>query len=120
VVEKIFTAIPSLVAGQIVQQNAVNKMVGQFYDANEDLVPAKRTVGIFVNEVHSEHPDWKTEKVFSEAGSRTRKALGLREKATTTKPASPAFVKQRGSRDRGGGEPQLEGLAKEIDDLITD
>jgi len=120
VVEKILTAIPNLVAGQIVQQNAINKMVGEFYEANKDLAPAKRTVGIFVNEVHSEHPDWKTEDVFKEAGTRTRKALGLRESASPTPTKSPAFAKQRGSHKRGGDDVQLEGLAKEIDDLISD
>jgi len=119
VVERILRAIPNLVAGQIVQQNTINEMVKDFYGANKDLVPAKRTVGIFVNEVHSEHPDWKTEDVFKEAGTRTRKTLGLRAQ-TVTPPAKPAFVKQRGSHRRGGEEPKLEGMAKEIDELITD
>lgn len=116
VVEKILTSIPNIVAGQIVQQNNVNNMINDFYDKNEDLKGIKRTVAAFANEVHSENPGWEASKVFEEAGAKARKALGLRERATNPT-RKPAFVKQRGSRK--GAEPELSGLAKEIDDLIT-
>lgn len=123
VVEKILTSIPNLVAGQIVQQNALNEMVKDFYDANQDLKQVKRTVAAFANEVHSEHPDWAVADIFKESGVRTRKALGLREQTTgspspSTTQRNPAFAKVRGARK--GAEPEITGMAKEIDDLITD
>ena len=117
VVEKILRAIPTLVAGQIVQQNTINELVKEFYAANEDLLPAKRTMAVLTNEVHAEHPDWGVKEVFNEAGTRTRKALGLRERAVKPVKRSPAFAKQRGAR-RGGGE-EVTGTQKDIDDLIT-
>ena len=116
VVEKILRTIPTLVAGQIVQQNTMNEMVKDFYGVNKDLLGAKRTMGVFANEVHSEHPDWETKDVFNEAGTRTRKALGLRAQATTPTKRSPAFAKQRGARKGGGEEPT--GVEKEIDELM--
>lgn len=118
VVEKILTSIPQLVAGQIAQQTVINDMVKDFYAANEDLGGAKRTVGIFANEVHSENPDWETKKVFEEAGTRTRKALGLRERAVNPPKRKPAFAKQRGARK--GGDVELTGMAKDIDELISE
>ena len=116
VVEKILRAIPTLVAGQIVQQNTINEMVKEFYGVNKDLLGAKRTVGVFANEVHSEHPDWETKDVFNEAGTRTRSALGLRAQAIKPTKRSPAFAKQRGARKGGGEEPT--GVEKEIDELM--
>jgi len=92
-------------------------MVKEFYGANEDLLGAKRTVAMYSNEVHSEHPDWEVKDVFNEAGARTRKALGLRASATKPKPKqNPAFAKQRGARKGGGEEPT--DLQKDIDDLM--
>lgn len=126
VVEKILTSIPNLVAGQIIQQNSMNKMVGDFYDVNQDLKPVKRTVGAFVNEVHAEHPDWKVQDVFKESATRTRKTLGLKEQAlgrsegdpppANPSPNDPAFARQRGARR--GTEPELTGMAGEIDDML--
>lgn len=117
VVEKILRSIPQLVAGQIVQQNAINEVVKEFYDANKDLLGAKRTVAMYSNEVHSEHPDWEVQKVFNEAGGRTRKALGLKASAVKPKPKrNPAFAKQRGAR-KGGGEEGTD-LQKDIDELM--
>ena len=78
---------------------------------------ARRTVGVFTNEVAAEHPDWETKDVFNEAGDRTRKALGLRERAKTSERRKPGFTRTRGAR-KGGEIDKRTGLAKDIDELI--
>ena len=117
VVERILTALPKIVQAQVTQQTAINALVKDFYDNNEDLLVARRTVGVFTNEVAAEHPDWETKAVFEEAGNRTRKALGLRKKAVGDSRRKPAFVKQKGSR-KGGEIDKRTDTAKEIDELI--
>ena len=118
VVERILSALPKIVQTQVTQQTAINELVADFYKNNEDLKVARRTVGIFANEVHSENPDWETKKVFEEAGVRTRKALGLREKAAAgERTRGPAFTKSRGARKGGEKDTRTE-LAKDIDDLV--
>ena len=120
VVERILTALPKIVQTQVTQQTAINELVADFYRENEDLLSARRTVGIYANEVHSENPDWETKKVFEEAGIRTRKALGMREKALRKErqSRSPGFASNRGARGRKGVDTRTE-LAKDIDDLVT-
>ena len=121
VVERILNSLPGIVQVQVTQQNAIRELVTDFYKNNEDLVGVRRTVAAFANEVHSEHPDWKTADVFNEAGVRARKALGMRERAirqpSGTPPARPAFARARGARR--GGEEKPTGMAKEIEDLIA-
>lgn len=121
VVERILNALPSIVQAQVTQQTAIKVLVDDFYDNNKDLVGVRRTVAAHANEVHSEHPDWDTAKVFSEAGIKTRAVLGMRIKALTpstpTTPVTrPAFARTRGARR--GGEEKPVGLQKEVDDLI--
>ena len=119
IVERILTALPKIVQTQVTQQTAINELVKDFYDNNKDLQVARRTVATLANEVHAENPDWETKKVFEEAGVRTRKALGLREKAigTERKERGPAFTRTRGSRKGGEKDTRTE-LAKDIDDLV--
>lgn len=117
IVERILTSLPNIVTQQVTRQGAINELVNDFYKVNSDLLPVKRSVGMFANEVHAENPDWEVKKVFEEAGVRTRKALGLRERATSLERKTPAFAKQRGAR-RGGEKKELVGMAKEIDELL--
>ena len=120
IVERILNSLPGIVQVQVTQQNAIRELVTDFYKNNEDLMGVRRTVAAFANEVHSENPDWETKNVFSEAGVRTRKALGMRERAakqTTTPTTRPAFARTRGARK--GGEKELTGIEKEISELIN-
>jgi len=117
--ERLLTAIPELVVNYVGRHSAMSKIVGDFYEANPDLTNAKKTVAAVANDVHAEHPDWKTEDVFKESAVRARKLLGMAERAGVVvepvgDPANPPA--QRG---RETPAPQRTKLAKEIDDLIS-
>jgi len=120
-VERTLRSIPELVVGYITRHSAMNRMVDDFYKENPDLSNVKKTVAAVANDLHSKNTDWTVEKVFGESAKSTRKLLGLKEKAqeivTSTTKKKPAFAKQRGAR---GGEPKIDGLQKEINDLLSD
>ena len=129
--ERSLLSIPEVVTTHIRRYNVMKGLVDDFYKANPDLMVAQRAVGIFANEVHSEHTDWKVDKVFGEAAVRTRKALGMPEPppkppaepgrtvvTPTGTPSNPAFANPQGSRQRGPAGQKLTGMAKEIDDLM--
>jgi len=117
--EKVLLSIPDLVLGHINRQSVITKMVSDFYEANDDLIPVKKTVGAVANTVHAEHPDWQLEEVFKESAVRTRAVLGLRKKVEKKEiPAigDPAFVKT------GGGKTVKKvgtALQDEINELLT-
>jgi len=117
--ERVLLSVPDLVLGHINRQSVITKMVSDFYEVNDDLIPVKKTVGAIANTVHAEHPDWQLEEVFKEAATRTRTTLGLREKVgkrETLITDDPAFVKT------GGGKivkKTVTSLQNEIDDLLT-
>jgi len=131
-VEKVLKSIPQLVVNYVTRHATMSNLVSDFYKENSDLVDAKRTVAAVANEVAAENPQWDVAKVFTESATRTRKVLGLAARAAP--PADPgapvppvppvppgkrpAFARQ-GSRGAPPG-PALEGLAKEIDELITE
>lgn len=121
-VEKTLLAVPQLAIRQMNNASKLNKIVRDFYGANEDLVKYKGVVGAMINKVTSENPDYGLDKVLGEAAKETRKALNLKEKAIggknkTTNKNNPAFSKQSGKRT-SGKKPTLKGVQKEIDDLI--
>ena len=119
VYERVLLSIPDLVLGHINRQSVVTKMVSDFYEVNEDLIPVKKTVGAIANTVHAEHPDWQLEEVFKESAVRTRDVLGLRKKVGKKEIPnleSPAFAKV------GGGKTVKKAgtaLQDEINDLLT-
>jgi len=116
VTENILLSVPSLVVGHIDRQTTVNKMVKDFYDVNKDLLSVRKTVGAVANTVHAEHPDWKLEEIFKEAGTRTRTLLGLKKQAEGTKELDPAFVKKSGAKG-----PRKTGttIQDEIGEILT-
>lgn len=120
-VEHVLRSMPNMIVTQIQQQTLIKNAVDDFYDANEDLKIAKKTVGIMANEVAAEDPTMTLDKVFKEAGERTRKALGLKEfvkqKETKRKARRPALKQtiKRGSRDT---EPALSETQKDIIDTF--
>ena len=121
--ERVLRSVPELVMGYISRHTVMTNLVNDFYRENQDLANVKQTVAAVANDVHAKNPDWGPEKVFKETAKATRKLLGLKEKAqnsmeTEPKPKKkPAFAKQRGTR---GGEPQLSGLQKEVNELLID
>lgn len=118
--EKTLLAVPGLAIRQLDNATKLNKVVADFYKGNKDLVKYKGVVGTYVNKIVSEDPSLSMEKVLKKVASETRKALNLKEKAEGNKSKSktnPAFSKQKGKRSSGKA-PKLEGLRKEIDDLM--
>lgn len=117
--ERVLLSVPDLVLGHINRQSVITKMVSDFYEVNDDLIPVKKTVGAVANTVHAEHPDWQLEEVFKEAAVRTRTVLGLKKKVGekgTSAIGDPAFVKT------GGGKTVKKSgttLQDEINDLLT-
>ena len=77
VYEKVLRAIPEIVLGHINRNASVGGLVKDFYDANKDLVPVKKTVAAVANTLHAEHPDWDLPRVFKEAAPKTREILGM-------------------------------------------
>jgi len=120
--EKVLLSIPEIVTGHISRQATIGKLVGDFYDANKDLVSVKRTVGAVANNLHAENPDWKVDEVFNKAAEKTREVLGLKKPVEKIEnkefSEDPAFV---GSKS---GKPptrkSLGTLQDEIDDFINE
>jgi hypothetical protein len=127
--ERVLRAIPELVMNYSRKNAGIQKMVDEFYDKNSDLTSYKRTVGEAANKVYAEHPDWKYPAIFEEAGRSARKTLGLKARAlkeeakeetgTKSKKSTPPFAGAKGTK-RGSDSGKLKGMAKEIDDILSD
>jgi len=118
--ERVMRAVPELVVGYTTRHTAMNKMVDEFYQENPDLSGVKQTVAAVANDLHSKHPDKGVDEIFKMTAEETRKFLGLKKAAMTPKPVAakrPAFAKQKTARRE---EPQVNGLQKEINDLLSD
>ncbi len=121
-VEKMLVGVPNVVRVQIAQQKRLSDAVDDFYEANEDLIPAKKVVAMFTNEVVSEHPDYQLEDVLKEAAKRARDALGLVQQVTKAAPTNeagrkPALPKKPSSRARDT-KPKMTKLEQEIAELL--
>jgi len=120
-VEQMLVNIPGVVSAQVKQQKYLNDAVEDFYDANEDLIPAKKVVAMNTNEIVAEHPDWKLEQVLEEAAKKTRGMLGIIEKTTKTETnesgRKPALPKKTSARHKNT-KPSMTKLEQEIADLM--
>ena len=124
-VENVYRNLPQMVQTQVSSQQKITTYVDEFYKANEDLLPVRKTVGAVANEVASEHPEMQLEQIFEETEKRVRTMLGLAKKAaqppqkSSTQPAgnSPALPKQ-GARRAGATAKRLSGQAKHIQDVL--
>jgi hypothetical protein len=118
--KKFLMSIPKVVMQQVRHQSVVQKAVNAFYEENDDLLPYRKLVGATVNEVVSENPDWKMDKVFEESAIRSRKALGLRKGAqkVVRKKKKPSFAKPKGKSDKSGVKKKPSKLQTDIDNLI--
>ena len=118
--ENVLRAIPDIVKTNVQQHAALRTMTDDFYRENEDLKGHKKFVGMVGAELASKNPDWKVEKVFSEAASESRKRLGMKKaavkKVADTKPTLPGGTKGvKGAPDKAKAGK----LAKEIDDMLS-
>ena len=113
--------IPDIVKSNVVAQATLKKRVDEFYETSEDLKPFKRVVAAVYEELASENPDWKLDKIFSEVEVETRKRLELHKKAgatsapTTDAPKGPRFPKTKSSRSRQ--KPNTSPLLDDIDKM---
>jgi hypothetical protein len=94
----------------------------EFYTENKDLKSFKKAVAAVYEELASENPDWKLDKIFEETEKETRKRLELQKKAgtstdapTTSAPKGPRFPKTKSSRNRQ--KPNTSPLLEDIDKM---
>lgn len=111
-------SIPDVVQYQIKQQAALDELVREFYDSNQDLKPVKHTVAMVAQNVSSEHPDWTVKQVFEESAKKTREILKLNIPsgiATVTEPLKPAFADHAKAHTKN--VVQISELQKQLDEL---
>ena len=126
VTENVLKNIPKLVVDYQQRNSAMIKIIDKFYSDNKDLVNVKKTVAAITNEVAAEMPDKPIAEVLDEAAVRTRKILGMKAKVIKSDPVPPAGDpklkngKVGQKKETPGNKDKLTGLAKEINDLITD
>ena len=115
--ERILSNLPQIMSKYVTQHISMNRLVDEFYTANADLVPVKRTVTAVANEIATEHPEYTTQQVFDATASKTREILKLQQAPprTTTR---PALIPPKGSRIRMSA-PVLSDIEKGVMDLIT-
>ena len=106
---------------KVTSHTAMVEAVRDFYDSNPDLRAVKRTVAAVADEITASEPTLPLDDVFSKAATKTRELLGLRKPEGNLNGVSkPSFVRSTHSRQSGSREPQLQGIVKEIDDLLKD
>ncbi len=115
--ERILSNLPQIMSQYVTQHISMNRLVDDFYTANADLVPVKRTVTAVASEIAAEHPEYTTQQVFDETAKKTREILRIQQ-APMPAAAKPAFVPPRGSRSRIVA-PVLSEIEKGVLDLIT-
>jgi len=115
--ESILQSLPRIVTQYISQHIEMRDIVGKFYEENSDLIPVKRTVAAVANEIAAANPDLSTDEVFKRTAQQTRVLLRLKDPSTTIPKikSNPALVGQKKGRNT---IPALDGLAKEISELI--
>ena len=131
-VERILKAVPQIVSNGVNSAITTKRVVDSFYEENQELTQAKKTVAVLTNEVLAEHPDWTLENVLSEAGNRTRVLLGLKKRAVVNSgginnsedsssgsaaQGAPAFAGSTGARG-GKQRPQLSKMQQGVNDLL--
>jgi len=122
--ENVMRGLPSTMSSYFNQQLTMREIVTNFYSDNPDLAGMKKTVAMVANEVANENPELTAEQVFEETGKRARKLLGISDippKSTTVNGRDRPTLhstRSNGARQRVT-VPELDGLAKEIHDLIT-
>ena len=109
--------VPSVVVEQIQKHMILKEGIDEFFSANKDLVPVRKTVGAITNEIVAEHDDWTLKEVLVETEKRSRETLGIKKKVETTRKRNPALVDKGSSRKKV--TDQRSPVQKEVDDLIS-
>lgn len=122
--ENIMRGLPGTMSSYFNQQLTMRELVTNFYRDNPELEGMKKTVAMVANEVANENPELTAEQVFEETSKRARKLLGIADiqpKSNTVNGRErPTLHSSRGNGGRQRVQiPELDGLAREIHDLIT-
>ena len=110
--------IPTMIGSVVHQQVTVQRLVDDFYRANNDLLPYREFVGYVVQELASQHPEYDYQKLFTEAETEARKRLNKQkqmQKTVTKAPIAPA----PGAR-KPISQSQLSAMERDIQDLIVE
>lgn len=75
--EAVLKRIPQVVQRQVSHESAQQKMVDDFFRANEDLLPVRRYVAVEFQSLMSEHPDMSYPDLLAETAKVVRKNLGM-------------------------------------------
>jgi len=116
--EKVLKSIPDIVKANALQYSKLSNATTEFYKANEDLIPFKKTVAAIGLELSAEHPDWEIDKLMEEIGKESRSRLALHKKVTSETPTKkPSFAKTpKGSKPKKE-KPNLTPVQKEIEEM---
>ncbi len=123
--ERAIRETPALVDQLTEKAVGVREAVHDFLDVNKDLIPVRQYVGLMVNQLKAENPDWALDKLFEEAGKVVREKLKLSKVAKevndeTGSEDKPAFSKRGaggGGKGRQDTSSKLTDLQKEIGEL---
>lgn len=117
--ENIMRTLPETMSTYVNNTLSMRELVNQFYEDNSDLKDVKKTVTDVANQIANENPELSVEDIFARTGTRVREILNI--KRTEPKSDKPTLHNNRGN---GGSRtrlnvPELDGLAKEINELIS-
>jgi hypothetical protein len=120
--ENIMRSLPSTMSNYVTQHLTMREMVNNFYENNDDLIGAKQTVTDVANKIANENPDLSVEEVFARTAEEARKVLNLKKIEPKSKGNSkPTLHNSRGNGGRARlSVPELDGLAREVNELISD
>lgn len=113
--ENIMRSLPQTISRYVNNHVTMTEMVRDFYESNPDLKSVRKTVAAVANDIAASNPELSTMELFNRAADRTREILQLKRSAPASVNKRPAFAKQRGRSIT----PELTGLQREIDELIS-
>uniref|UniRef100_A0A6M3IIS0 Uncharacterized protein n=1 Tax=viral metagenome TaxID=1070528 RepID=A0A6M3IIS0_9ZZZZ len=123
--EGVLRGIPDIVKNNVTTVIALRKASDEFYENNEDLAPFKKVVAAVFEEIASEHPDWKYDKVLEQSGIDARTRLELikktnnqnQDKDKDKKNNKPNLPRKRGQQRQTQNKPDTDPLLLEIDEM---
>ncbi|GIV03947.1 MAG: hypothetical protein KatS3mg015_2777 [Fimbriimonadales bacterium] len=121
-VEAAMRSIPLAVQQTVQQYSALQDATRRFYEENPDLKQWSKAVAAVAEELQARHPEWDLSTLFAETEREARKRLQLPKQK-----GQPAAQPQMGAKPKGfarapssrpAPQPQLDGLAKELMEML--
>ena len=113
--EDLLKSIPSIVRTNLAVMENLKEASKEFYKANPDLVPYKKTVALVFEELSSKNPDRNYIDLIKLTGEEARKKLGIEKKsAMLSKSKMPALPKKT-TQVRSDQNQKVDPLQSEID-----